>query len=363
MEFHIDQIWIDQDARNERLTGQILAKLPHAKVIEGRAVAEATRALALEADPLGDGKRVLRLVKHKGSFIKPCPGTPEYICCGLKILHIGQGCPMDCRYCALQAYFNRPVLEVFVNDDELFHEIENHLKSESGQFHRFCTGEFTDSLALNPLTGTTQRLISFFSHVKNGSLEIKTKTDLIEPLLQDTPQGRVVLSFSVNSLPISRKEEIRAAPLGRRLAAAAIAQDKGYRLGFHFDPIIPHAEWEHAYAETIGEIFRVVRSNTIAWISLGVLRFVPGLKETVGARFGPVPYFHDGFVRGLDGKNRLHVEKRIAIYRTLAQRIREHSTTTPIYLCMESPYVWQESLGVRMDTSAHLTAYLDRAVT
>ena len=43
----------------------------------------------------------MRLMKHMGAFVKACPGTPEYICCGLEILHIGQGCPMDCRYCAL----------------------------------------------------------------------------------------------------------------------------------------------------------------------------------------------------------------------------------------------------------------------
>ncbi|MCX5861264.1 MAG: radical SAM protein [Deltaproteobacteria bacterium] len=362
MKFSFEQIWIDEDTRNEPLTSEILEKLPYAKILEGPDVAEAARTLALESDPLSGGKRILRLVKHRGTFVKPCPGTPEYVCCGLKIIHVGQGCPMDCRYCALQAYFNRPVLEVFVNFDELLDEVERYLQRESGKFHRFCTGEFTDSLALDPLTGMAKRLTALFSRFKNASLEIKTKTDLIATLLEETPEGRIVLSFSVNSKLVSRKEEIRSAPLERRLAAAVLAQDRGYSLGFHFDPIIPHVGWEEAYTETIDDIFQLIAPKAIAWISLGVLRFVPKLKHMSSARFGVIPYFHDGFVRGLDGKSRLHVDRRITIYRSLVRKIRQHSPETTIYLCMESPYVWQEAMGIRMDTSAHLAGFLDAAL-
>ncbi|MDR2455519.1 MAG: hypothetical protein LBE49_02840, partial [Deltaproteobacteria bacterium] len=34
----------------------------------------------------------LLTARHKGSFIRPCPATPRYNCCGLNIIHIGQGC-------------------------------------------------------------------------------------------------------------------------------------------------------------------------------------------------------------------------------------------------------------------------------
>ncbi len=362
MRFRIDELWIDEEALVEPLTGEIVRKLPDTRVLIGREFTEPRRSLDLSPDPLVRGKKIVRLIKHKGAFVKPCPGTPQYVCCGLKILHIGQGCPMDCRYCTLQVYFNRPVMEVFVNIEEMFHHLRRFLDSNPSRFHRICTGEFTDSLALDPVTGLSVRLLDFFATVGNASLEIKTKTDLIHPLLTTKCRGRAVLSFSVNARTISRTEERRAAPLHARIQAAARAQSKGYMVGFHFDPIIPLPGWEAGYSSTVEEIFRLVNPAGVAWISLGVLRFVPQLKEVVTARFGPVPYFHDAFLRGLDGKSRLDVTRRIGVYRLLADRIRRHAPDTRIYLCMESPSVWEAALGMRMTSDEDLSAYLDGAV-
>ncbi len=361
MKFVIDQIWIDNDARDEPLTAEIVRKLPSAKVFTGAEWTERARALDLNADPLSQGKRILRLMKHKGAFVKPCPGTPNYICCGLEILHIGQGCPMDCRYCALQVYFNRPVLEVFVNTGDMLDALRDHLERDSQRFHRICTGEFTDSLALDSLTGLSPQLVDFFSKRTDASLEIKTKTDSIDPLLDLDPRGRVILSFSVNAAVVVRQEERRAAPLEKRLAAAGRVQRSGYGIGLHFDPIIPIAGWEEEYCRTVDRIFDHVDSSSIAWISLGVLRFVPELKRIGAYRFGPIRYFHDGFLMGLDGKSRLDPSRRIEIYRRIADRIGHYAPETVIYLCMESPYVWRKALGINMQSDGELISYLDRA--
>ena len=342
--FPIDQVWIDDDAADDPLVSRIIRRVPSAKVLVGPARYAAAEALEASGDPVTQGKRILRLMRHRGAFVKPCPGTRDYVCCGLEILHTGQGCPMDCTYCALQVYFNRPVLELFVNLEDVISCLRSHCQG-TGRFHRICTGEFADSLALDPLTGFSSRLVEAFSTVQNASLEIKTKTDFIEPLLDLRPTGRVVLSWSVNSGSIVKRHEKRAVPLDRRIAAARRAVGRGYRIGFHFDPIIPHPGWEEGYTETVNKIFREIDPRGIAWISLGVLRFVGGLKEVAAFRHGPVPYFHDAFTPGLDGKSRLYVDRRIRIYRTVAEAIRTHHAQARIYLCMESPYVWREALG------------------
>jgi len=362
MRFLINEIWIDDDARDEPLTADIIRRLPSCRVRTGQDAIDAYQRLTPESDPFRRGKRILRLMRHHGAFVKPCPGTREYVCCGLEILHIGQGCPMDCRYCALQAYFNRPVLEVFVNVDEMFDELQQKLAAAPNRFHRICTGEFTDSLALDPVTDLASSLVYFFSQQQNASLEIKTKTDFVESLLGLNPLGKVVLSFSMNAAEIASAEEKGTASLKRRLQAAVQAQNSGYLLGFHFDPIIPFPGWEQGYCRTIDRIFRLVDPQRIAWISLGVLRFVPDLKEIVRARFGPLPYFHDGFIRGLDGKQRLPVQRRIKIYRKLANRIRTHAPDTRIYLCMESPHVWERALDMKIGANEDLIRYLDQAV-
>jgi spore photoproduct lyase len=361
MKFVIEEIWIDEDARDEALTARIVSKLPSAKLFRSSDCKDRLRELNLRSDPLSQGKKILRLMKHKGAFVKPCPGTPNYICCGLEILHIGQGCPMDCRYCALQVYFNRPVLEIFVNIDDMMHAVENYLAQDPLRFHRICTGEFTDSLALDALTGLSSRLVDFFARQNNASLEIKTKTDSIGPLLDRDPGGRVILSFSVNAAPVVIREEKRAASLEKRLASAARAERSGYGIGFHFDPIIPIPNWESEYCRTVDRIFDHVKSSSLVWISLGVLRFVPELKRIAGYRFGPIRYFHDGFLTGLDGKSRLQADRRIEIYRRIIDRIRHHAPEAVVYFCMESEYVWEKALGIEMQSDDDLVSYLDNA--
>ncbi len=363
MIFPIDQVWIDDDATDEAMTREILAKLPGAVPTRtGDDTRAARREVDLRADPFLAGKRILHLVRFKGAFVKPCPGTSEYVCCGLQILHIGQGCPMDCRYCALQAYFNRPVIEVFVNRSDLFDELRNRLASAPERVHRLCTGEFTDSLALEPLTGLSQDLVRFFARQSNATLELKTKTDNVDSLTDVDPRGRVIVSFSMNARSVAAREEIRAPSIERRLRAAGRARDAGYRVGFHFDPIIPFPGWEEEYGATVDAIFNAVDPSDIAWISLGVIRFVPRLKETIRERFPDARFVREGFIRGLDGKSRFPVEQRIAIYRTLAERIRCRGLDERVYFCMESPYVWAQALGRRIGSDDDLRAYLDAAV-
>ena len=75
-------------------------------------------------DPVKKGKEILFLTKNNGAFIRPCPGTRHYTCCGYKILHIGTFCAMDCSYCIQQSYFHPPVLQYFVNHDDLLSELD-----------------------------------------------------------------------------------------------------------------------------------------------------------------------------------------------------------------------------------------------
>jgi hypothetical protein len=69
------------------------------------------------------GKQVLYLTRNKGGFLKPCPGTREYTCCDYQILHVASFCTMDCSYCILQSYFHPPLLQFFVNREDLDREL------------------------------------------------------------------------------------------------------------------------------------------------------------------------------------------------------------------------------------------------
>lgn len=309
------------------------------------------------------GKKVLHLCKNRGRFFKPCPGTREYNCCGYHVLNTGMNCPMDCVYCILQAYLNNPWISFFINIDDMLTEIRTALTAEPEKLFRIGTGEFTDSLALDSFTGLSSRLVDFMGRQRNGFLELKTKSASVENLRNARHNGRTIVSWSVNAPEIMRREEIRTASLDERLAAASRCARWGYRLAFHFDPVIWHPGWEEGYRYVIEQIFAAVPGEKIAWISLGALRFLPHLKETASLRFPHSRFFYEEFVEGLDGKSRYFHTQRLEMYRFITGELRRRvAQGTCLYFCMESDAVWKNIFGFAPPEKGGLAALLDRAL-
>ncbi|MCK5680671.1 DNA photolyase, partial [bacterium] len=128
-------------------------------------------------------RTTLFLAPHRGRFLKACPGTAEtYRCCLYQILHLGLGCNIGCSYCVLQGYLNNPFITQFVNLDDAFAELDREL-AKPGVFYRIGTGEFTDSLFMDPLTSLAPRLLDYFGGCKNAVLELKTKSVAISGLI------------------------------------------------------------------------------------------------------------------------------------------------------------------------------------
>lgn len=314
------------------------------------------------AAALGRGKQHLLLCRNRGKFLKPCPGTREYICCEYQVINIGMNCPMDCVYCILQAYLNNPWLSFFVNIDDLLAELKEEIGADPGRFWRIGTGEFTDSLALDRYTGLSRVLVQFIRDLPNAVLELKTKTVEIDNLAGLDHGGRTIVAWSLNSPAVMGREELRSASLEQRLAAAATCASWGYRLAFHFDPIIYHPDWQKGYQETITRLFEVVPAKSIAWISMGGLRFIPALKPISIERFPGAVFFHEEFVLGLDGKFRYFRTLRTKLYQGLLEMLaRRASPHTCIYLCMESDEIWREVFGYCPEEHGGLARMLDRA--
>jgi spore photoproduct lyase len=307
------------------------------------------------ADYPGLGPGDLLVTRHRGSFLRPCPATPRYNCCGLNIFHIGQGCDIGCSYCILSAYLGTEAVIFFGNSlDEGLDELSRHLDGEllggrdwgSGpRSHRYCTGEFTDSLLLDHRTGISRRLVELFSQRPPFTLELKTKTDSVRHLLGLDHGGRTVISFSVNAPEICAREEPRAARLEARLEAAALAWSRGYPIGLHFDPLVWFPGWEKGYARTVDLIARILDPMALAFVSMGCFRFLPALKAIMRAT-RPSGLFEAEFVLGGDGKMRYPRPRRRLMYRTVLGLLREVVLPgTRIYLCMESGRVWREVFG------------------
>jgi spore photoproduct lyase len=304
-------------------------------------------------------KQTVRLTVNRGPAIRPCPGTKEYICCGYQILHVGTGCPMECSYCILQAYLNDEDLQLFTNWEHIAQAIEETSWMHPDTVFRLGTGEFTDSLYLDHLTAFTIFVIPYIQRTSNMVLEFKTKTDNVNNLLKLENPDRVIVSFSINSAGIVKNEERRTASLRQRLAAARRCQENGFAVGFHFDPLIHYKGWEDEYCSAVDRLFASLDPKAIVWISLGCLRFMPQLKDTIKERFPQSNIIYDEFITGLDGKKRYFHPIRVDMYNVLQQRIAAHNPDVLTYLCMESHGVWQKALGRSPVTSEGLKQWLD----
>ena len=321
--------------------------------------AEVYRAISEAKDPVQEGKQILFLTRNKGAFVRDCPGTRSYICCGYKILHIGTYCSMDCSYCILQAYFHPPVLQFFANHDDLFSELNNVFADN--RISRVGTGEFTDSLLWEPWTGLSRLLIPKFAEQHRAVLELKTKTAAINGLKGLTHGRKTIVSWSLNTDEVIGNEERRTSSLSARLMAATKCESWGYPLSFHFDPLIIYPGCEEDYRKVIEQIFVHVSADNIVWISLGTLRFMPSLKSIIQKRFPDSRIVYGELISGLDGKMRYFKPLRIALYRKMVTWIKERAPQVRIYLCMEDDEVWRKSLGYIPRERGGLSGLLDES--
>lgn len=358
----IRQIYVEQAALTYETTRRVLHRLAGVPV---RVISHREELPPPDHRPgrwWPAAKRTLLLAVQKGPFWRPCPGTRDYVCCGYQVLQTALNCPFDCRYCILQGYLNQPALTLFVNLEDLLAELEQRLSAgPRPQPWRLGTGEFGDSLALDPLTGLNERLFPLFARYPHAVLEIKSKWHGLEHLLHLGPNPQVIFAWSLNPPAVIQTLEPGTAPLEARLTAAARAAAAGFRLAFHFDPLIFFPGWESAYQETVAHLARTVPARAVTWISLGCLRLLPPLRRLILERFPGTSFAAQEMLLAPDGKLRYFRHRRVEMYRSLRAWLESAFPGAATYLCMESPRVWREVYGLTLDRKA-LARRLDGCV-
>ncbi len=318
-------------------------------------------------DKIPDGApfdpRLLEVVEYRGRSLRQCPGTRHYLCCGYRILHIGAQCTLGCTYCILQAYFSQPNLRLFGNTEEMLQGLEAELTSHPLELYRIGTGEFTDSLLLDPHTRLTSRLVPLVAAHTNAVLELKSKTDFVDHLLDLPHGGRVIMAWSLSAPAVRKREESGAASIGERLRAARRCSRAGYKLAFHFDPLIDHPGWQEGYGEVLDRLFEAVDPGSIVWISLGGFRFMPELKAIIQARHPESRIVYGELIRGLDGKMRYFRDIRVELFSFMRERIAKADPNLCVYLCMEGEDIWRDVFGFSPEERGGLAALLDGAVS
>ena len=287
------------------------------------------------------------ITRQKGAFLKPCPGQKGYCCCNLRVLETALGCPFACEYCALQAYQDSRTLVLYANIEDAAPEI----RARGGG--RITTGEFGDSLALEEYFSVLPEVLAACREA-GATLELKTKSDFIGPLMKMEPPANLIVGFSLAPPEAHTRFERGVPHPHRRIEAAARLGLRGFRLSFHFDPILPGFD----YGPLIEGLVGTVAERSVAWISLGVFRFPKKAFDAILRRNPDTHLFKGEYHASPDGKFRLFRPEREKVFQSVHGLLRSRWKDPFIYLCMEHPAVWKNVTGLDM-TPARLSHALD----
>ncbi len=357
-----DAVFVEHSSKDYSFTQEILSRLSHVPVYEIQDVGQLEKQFKTsQPDVFGAGKKNLVLSRFNGSFLKKCPGaSPGMVCCNYYVVNLSKNCIYDCSYCFLQDFLNNNPLQVaYVNVEDLFQELEEVFTQFPDRAFRVGTGEVTDSLALDSLIPYSQLLIPFFNRQKNAVLELKTKSDRIENLLNQTDPTNVIVSWSINPQQVIDLEEKGTPGLENRLHAASLCVEKGYQVGFHLDPIILIPGWEKAYRELVDTLFDFIPASQMEWVSLGSFRYRSSLKPIIKSRHPETLLFTGEHLPGKDGKFRYLRPIRNHAYETIRGFLQENSKDLSIYLCMETKEVWEGVTGKTPRSDEKLDAFFD----
>jgi spore photoproduct lyase len=283
--------------------------------------------------------RTLFLSRPRGRTVTRCPGSPGHLCCNYLTVDLYLGCNLGCAYCILQSYLNFAPLTVYLDPGPTLERLVRLAEANPGRLLRVGTGELGDSLLLDPLFRLSETMIRALAPYPNVSLELKTKTANVDHLLGIEAKGNAVIGFSLNPPSQIRAFEGHASPLPERLEAARRSAQAGFRVSFHFDPIIAGPRAEEEYRGVARELAGF-SAGSVAWVSLGTFRYPVELKERMALR----ELLYAEFVPCRDGKYRYLQMVRSRLYRALLQELRRN-LDAPVYLCMESPAVWRNVFG------------------
>ena len=345
-EFWPETVYVSPESADDDMTKRILSRLGKVNTIHSVESGDPLRAKIdsiSESQIFTEGKRLLQLSRYKGEWLKSCPGTSQHVCCNLWIVNPGEGCPLDCTYCYLQSYLKRnPTLKIYTNVADMLQAIENKAQENPGRLFRIGTGEVFDSLVWDELTELSAELVPLFARVPNLVLELKSKFDYVDNLLalKDKHNGKTVVSWSVNAKSVTENDEAFTASLERRIVAAEKVVDAGYRVGFHFDPVIHFEGWQDEYRDTIQRIFSRIAPAKVAWVSVSTLRYKGEMQQIMQERFprSKIPFGEQFLAK--DRKLRYLQPIRFQLIDFIWKELKAIDSQMPTYMCMESAAAW-----------------------
>ncbi|HPQ68168.1 MAG TPA: hypothetical protein PKW95_03505 [bacterium] len=307
---------------------------PHNKIqIPGTSSDGAKHAAGKKTLVFGEHKSAVRFSREDGNT---CPNYWHFSPTGF--------CFFNCTYCYLAGtpgVWHSPTIRIFVNLDEIIERIDA-VACGQGKPTGFYLGKLQDGLALDPLTGYSEKLVPFFARHPFARQVILTKSDEVAHLLHFDHNKHTILSWSLNPQIVIDQFEANTPSLNQRLEAMKRCVAVGYPIRAVVMPMIPVANWPDVYAGFMNRLLRVVpiRRLTIGGIcSYGKALWL--MEQKLGKE--------NSISRNLrrdrkadDGRVRYPPSLRIAMYSHTIKIAREIRPDLEIALCLEEKPLWRE---------------------
>ncbi|MFQ6035817.1 MAG: spore photoproduct lyase family protein, partial [Sedimentisphaerales bacterium] len=150
-------------------------------------------------------------------------------------------------------------------------------------------------------------------------------------LLEIEPHNQVIISFSLNAIPVAKRWE-KAPSVLKRIEAAKKVFDVGYAVRVRIDPMVPVENWDEHYLQLLDILFD---NFTPERITLGSLR---GLQSTINGCTDTswTHYLEESSNWG----KKINFEKRYAMYSTLINQLQSKYGFDKVALCKETVEMW-----------------------
>ena len=299
-----------------------------------------------EHQQLDGKKKTLAEKVNDGSIIQrfdktPLPQRPtDVVCPHFLELKWAYGCPFDCSWCYLKGTFRfrpegtKPVVKNY-------EKIESHTRTfleEVKTVEILNTGEIADSLMFESGESPFSKfIIPIFSSQRLHKVLFLTKSSNVDNLLEIEPHNQVIVSFSLNAIPVAEKWE-KAPSVLKRIEAAKKVCQAGYEVRIRIDPMVPVERWQEHYLHLIDIIFQNLVPERI---TLGSLR---GLQSTINGCTDRswVRYLKESSNWG----KKIDFKTRYDMYSTIISQLKVRYNFTKVALCKETVQMWN---SLKMD--------------
>ncbi len=331
-----ERIVVEEEARDHPRVERIIGRFPQASVIS----TESIESFGAPGCSSASGSATTLLLGLKrGIKLRPAPrdyGVPGRPHFGLTHQY---NCIYACDYCYLDGYFTSRAVVFHVNLEAFGESIAQQTSlAPPDRQPWFHTGEYGDSLALAGVFGDVDYFLNLFDGLPRATLELRTKSVRIDPVVQRPALPNVITSFTLMPQAYSRRYERRTPSIPARIEAARRLVEAGYPVAIHLDPLVYEEDFESAYRELMVQVDQRLSTARIAYITVGALRFSKPAFERVRAVHPRSGLWANEFVRSLDGKVRYFRPLRLWMLRKVKQMWQEQGIDPDrIHTCMELP--------------------------